>query len=65
MRLVKIPNFRYLGNAWYQTHFDLPWCWEQRRVMLRFGSVNYLAEVWLSGVRLWHPSFGAALCYAT
>ncbi len=42
----------YLGQAWYQTRFDLPWGWEERRVYLRFGSVNYLAEVWLNGVRL-------------
>ena len=42
----------YLGPAWYQTRFDLPWNWEQRRIVLRFGSVNYLAKVWLNGVRL-------------
>ncbi|HEY65420.1 MAG TPA: beta-glucuronidase [Caldilineae bacterium] len=42
----------YLGPAWYQTRFDLPWGWEERRVYLRFGSVNYLAEIWLNGVRL-------------
>jgi beta-glucuronidase len=49
----QFENWRdYLGNVWYQTHFDLPWDWEQRRVVLRFGSVNYLAEVWLNGVRL-------------
>jgi beta-glucuronidase len=49
----QFENWRdYLGNAWYQTRFDLPWNWEQRRVVLRFGSVNYLAEVWLNGVRL-------------
>lgn len=42
----------YLGPAWYQTRFDLPWGWEQRRVYLRFGSVNYLAEVWLNGIQL-------------
>ena len=42
----------YLGPAWYQTYFDLPWGWEQRRVALRFGSVNYIAEVWLNGMRL-------------
>jgi beta-glucuronidase len=42
----------YLGPAWYQTRFALPWGWDQRRVNLRFGSVNYLAEVWLNGVRL-------------
>lgn len=42
----------YLGNAWYQTRFDLPWGWEQQRVFVRFGSVNYEAEVWLNGHRL-------------
>ena len=42
----------YLGDAWYQTRFDLPWGWEQQRVLVRFGSVNYLAEVWLNGHRL-------------
>jgi beta-glucuronidase len=44
----------YLGQTWYQTHFDLPWGWDatQQQISLRFGSVNYLAEVWLNGVRL-------------
>lgn len=44
----------YLGYTWYQTSFDLPWGWnaERQRIRLRFGSVNYLAEVWLNGVRL-------------
>jgi beta-glucuronidase len=41
-----------LGPAWYQTRFHLPWGWAGRRVRLRFGSVNYLAEVWLNGARL-------------
>jgi len=42
----------FLGPAWYQTCFDLSWGWGERRVNLRFNSVNYLAEVWLNGVRL-------------
>lgn len=39
----------YLGPAWYQTRFDLPWGWRDHRVSLRFGSVNYRAKVWLNG----------------
>jgi len=39
----------YLGLGWYQTHFTLPWGWEGKKVYLRFGSVNYLASVWLNG----------------
>ena len=41
-----------LGPAWYQTCFNLPWGWEGKRIILRFGSVNYLAEVWLNGERI-------------
>ena len=41
----------YLGAAWYQTHFDLPLGFDpgSHKIRLRFGSVNYLAEVWLNG----------------
>lgn len=42
----------YLGLAWYQTHFDLPWEWQDKRVLLRFASVDYLAKVWLNGAYL-------------
>ena len=42
----------YLGPAWYQTRFGLPWGWDEQRVSLRFGSVNYMADVWLNGVQL-------------
>lgn len=42
----------YLGASWYQTHFDLPWNWQEKRIFVRFGSVNYLAEVWLNGTNL-------------
>ena len=42
----------FLGPAWYQTEFDLPWGWEGKQTILRFGSVNYLADVWLNGETL-------------
>jgi beta-glucuronidase len=44
----------YLGQTWYQTRFDLPWGFHPARqhITLRFSSVNYMAEVWLNGVRL-------------
>jgi beta-glucuronidase len=42
----------YLGPAWYQTYFDLPWNWHDKRNFVRFGSVNYLAKVWLNGTYL-------------
>jgi beta-glucuronidase len=46
----QFDNLRdYLGAAWYMTSFDLPWGFSGNRVVLRFGSVNYLAEVWVNG----------------
>jgi beta-glucuronidase len=42
----------YLGPAWYQTRFEVPGRIESHRNFLRFGSVNYLADVWLNGVWL-------------
>jgi beta-glucuronidase len=44
----------YLGLTWYQTTFDLPWGWDpiRQQIRLRFGAVNYFAEVWLNGFRL-------------
>ncbi len=42
----------YLGPAWYQTLFDLPWGWRDKRLFVRFGSANYLATVWLNGAPL-------------
>jgi beta-glucuronidase len=62
-RLVAVPGSwndqfedgrDYLDRTWYQTTFDLPWGWDSARhqIRLRFGSVNYLAEVWLNDVPL-------------
>ncbi len=42
----------YLDDAWYETRFNLPWGWEDKQVFIRFGSVNYLADVWLNGIKL-------------
>lgn len=43
----------YLGFAWYQTRFDAPGnLRDSRKFFIRFGSVNYLADVWLNGARL-------------
>ena len=39
----------FLGPAWYQTIISIPTGWDEQRIFLRFGSVNYLADVWLNG----------------
>lgn len=37
------------GTAWYRRHFKAPPAWRGRAVILRFGAVNYHAEVQLNG----------------
>jgi len=39
----------FLGPAWYQTTITVPTGWDEQKIFLRFGSVNYLADVWLNG----------------
>jgi hypothetical protein len=39
----------YMGVAWYRTSFDLPQLNDSRRALIRFGAVDYFAEVFLNG----------------
>ena len=42
-------NRDFLGPSWYQLNFKKPWGWEKKKTIIRFGSVNYLSDVWLNG----------------
>ncbi|HEX8939202.1 MAG TPA: glycoside hydrolase family 2 TIM barrel-domain containing protein [Candidatus Limnocylindrales bacterium] len=37
------------GGAWYRLAFFIPPDWQGRPLTLKFGAVNYLADVWLNG----------------
>ncbi|HVG20804.1 MAG TPA: glycoside hydrolase family 2 TIM barrel-domain containing protein [Blastocatellia bacterium] len=39
----------YMGVAWYRAGFDLPQLNSSRRALIRFGAVDYFAEVFLNG----------------
>ncbi|XP_066588121.1 uncharacterized protein [Prorops nasuta] len=39
----------HVGTVWYQRSFFVPSSWMGQRVFIRFGSVNYLAQVWVNG----------------
>jgi beta-glucuronidase len=39
----------FLGPAWYTTEFEVHESARGRRLVVRFGSVNYIAEAWLNG----------------
>ncbi len=40
----------YQGTAWYQRSIEIPSAWSQQRVFLKFGAVDYQAEVWVNGI---------------
>lgn len=50
--VVEEPVRNHWGPVWYARTFEAPRSWRNRRVVLRFGSANYSAEVWLNGQRL-------------
>ena len=47
--LLTTPEARnHWGPVWYGRTFEIPRAWQGRRIMLRVGSANYSAEVWLN-----------------
>jgi hypothetical protein len=50
---VQFDDLRdYMGAAWYRTSFDLPAFTGTRHVLLKFGAVDYFAEVFVNGLSI-------------
>ena len=47
------------GGAWYRRSFVAPRSWGGEAVTLRFGSANYVADVWLNGTWLGYHEGGS------
>ncbi|MCR5646361.1 MAG: beta galactosidase jelly roll domain-containing protein [Bacteroidales bacterium] len=37
---------------WYQREFNLPKGWKGQRVLLHFGAVDWMADVWVNGIKV-------------
>uniref|UniRef100_A0A0K8SMX2 Beta-glucuronidase n=1 Tax=Lygus hesperus TaxID=30085 RepID=A0A0K8SMX2_LYGHE len=50
----------HVGSVWYDRSFFVPDSWRQnsQRVWLRFGSVHYMARVWLNGKEVMDHEIG-------
>lgn len=48
----------HTGTVWYERTFFVPSSWQSLRVMLRFGSVHYEANVWINGEHVVQHTFG-------
>jgi len=51
------PNGRPI-DGWYRVRFTLPDSFTGEAVMVKFGSVNYIADVWLNGTYLGYHEGG-------
>lgn len=51
-RLSGIGDTTFHDIVWYRRSFDVPAAWQQRRVLLNFGAVDYEAAVWVNGQRV-------------
>ena len=47
------------GGTWYRRTFTVPGGWDGRAVTLRFGSANYVVDVWLNGTWLGYHEGGS------
>ncbi len=47
------------SSAWFRRRFALPADWTGRTITLKFGAVNYIADVWLNGTWLGYHEGGA------
>ena len=52
------PDGKEVG-AWYRRSFEVPSDWAGQAVTLRFGSANYVADVWLNGTWLGYHEGGS------
>jgi beta-glucuronidase len=53
------PPSAEAGGAWYRRQFELGAAWAGGAVTLKFGAVNYVADVWLNGKYLGYHEGGS------
>ncbi|MHA2290452.1 MAG: glycoside hydrolase family 2 TIM barrel-domain containing protein [Promethearchaeota archaeon] len=51
-------NRDFLGPSWYQVRFNKIWDKDNKKIALRFGSVNYISDIWLNGRFIYHHEGG-------
>lgn len=51
-QLEELGLINYIGTAWFELKFFVPAEYQNRRIVLRFGSVDYNSKVWLNGTLL-------------
>lgn len=50
--LSGIGNTDFMNAVWYRREVEIPAKWENQKVLLHFGAVDYDATVWINGVEV-------------
>ena len=48
-KLSGVADVDFMQDVWYRREVAFPKAWAGKRILLRFGGVDFLAEVWLDG----------------
>ena len=48
-KLSGVADIDFMQDVWYRREVTFPKAWAGKRIFLRFGGVDFLAEVWLDG----------------
>ncbi len=48
-KLSGVADVDFMQDVWYRRELAFPKAWAGKRILLRFGGVDFLAEVWLDG----------------
>ena len=59
-KLSGIGDTAFHDVVWYRRTFAVPREWQERRVLLNFGAVDYEAQVWVNGHAVGHHRGGHA-----
>ncbi|MFW6006842.1 MAG: glycoside hydrolase family 2 protein [Halanaerobiales bacterium] len=48
-KLSGIENTDFMEAVWYKRKFEIPENWQDKRILIHFGAVDYETEVWING----------------
>ena len=48
-KLSGVEHLDFINQMWYQRRLDIPAEWNQKRIFLNFGAVDYYAEIFIDG----------------
>ena len=59
-KLSGVADVDFMQDVWYRREVTFPKAWAGRRIFLRFGGVDFLAEAWLDGKNAGSHNGGSA-----